>query len=95
MSLQQQLASDLERVFFSDFAQAATVDGKPVRGTYRDSPHEFDAIQGAARSFSAPSGLLAAARRNSVVVISNVGSFRVTGSPVRVSGITYLPLDPL
>lgn len=96
MNLQQQLTADLERVFFADFNDTATVDGRPVLGKFSTNPHEFEQISGARQTFSGPAHLLSSVTRNSVVVIRRDGqdkAFKVIGRPERVNDLIYLPLE--
>ncbi len=96
MNLQQQLTTDLERVFFADFNDTATVDGRPVLGKFSTNPHEFEQITGARQTFCAPAHLLSSVNRNSVIVIKRDGvakNFKVINRPERVNDLIYLPLE--
>lgn len=96
MNMQQQLTADLDRVFFADFNDAATVDGRPVLGKFSTNPHEFEQISGARQTFSGPAHQLSSVTRNSVVVIRLAGkdkAFKVINRPERVNDLIYLPLE--
>ena len=92
MSFSDQLAADLDAVFFADFGVLVSVDGKPVSGYLSTQPHDFGPLAGVSKTFNGPAHLLAHAKRGSQLIINGI-THTVSGVPQRSNDIIWLPLD--